>query len=257
MLSGACRGFVEISVFETGVPPRFRLYFVGPDGTPPPAPDPAAVRVETVRPSGARQRFAFVSGGSYLESAEDILEPHELSANLRWDGHELPETRFTEHDHGHEGSGGPHGGHGHHGHSHGASAHDTGIPTRSGLPGWCGGVFGHSHFVAERVDDTMESNERGIWAIKISLGGLGLTALFRVVIERVRARWIGHRVYGDIEVGVDPSLSLGDAHLITEKVRKQLRAHVRPLADAVVKVRPVVEDAVSAPSTNRSAVTLR
>jgi cation diffusion facilitator family transporter len=68
-------------------------------------------------------------------------------------------------------------------------------------------------------------------------------------VERVRARWIGHRVYGDLEVGVDPSLSLSDAHHIGEEVRKQLRAHVRLLADAVVKVRPVAEDAVSLPST--------
>jgi cation diffusion facilitator family transporter len=50
------------------------------------------------------------------------------------------------------------------------------------LLGWFGGAFGHSHFVAERVDETKESNERGIWALKISLVGLGLTAMFQVVI---------------------------------------------------------------------------
>jgi nickel/cobalt exporter len=181
VLIGARGGFVEISVFETGVPPRFRLYFVGGDGTPQPSPEPAAVTLETVRPSGARQVFAFVSGGSYVESAEVVPEPHEFSVKVRWDGEELPETRFTEHehDHGHDGSGGPHAGHGY-GHSHGASAHEHGDHDHGrGLLAWFGGVFGHSHSVAERIDETMESNERGIWALKISLVGLGLTPFSR------------------------------------------------------------------------------
>lgn len=43
-------------------------------------------------------------------------------------------------------------------------------------------MFFHSHDVHEKVDDVMESHERGIWALKISLLGLGFTAVMQVVI---------------------------------------------------------------------------
>lgn len=52
----------------------------------------------------------------------------------------------------------------------------------SGVLGWLKHTFAHSHDVHEKVDDAMESNERGIWALKISLLGLGATALFQVII---------------------------------------------------------------------------
>jgi cation diffusion facilitator family transporter len=48
--------------------------------------------------------------------------------------------------------------------------------------GWLRGTFAHSHDVSDKVDDALESSERGIWALKLSLVGLGLTALFQVVI---------------------------------------------------------------------------
>jgi cation diffusion facilitator family transporter len=69
-----------------------------------------------------------------------------------------------DHDHGHE----P-------GHEH---DHDHG----GGLLGWLRGTFAHSHAPHERVDSVMETSERGIWALKVSLVGLGLTALLQVVI---------------------------------------------------------------------------
>ncbi|MFL6203555.1 MAG: cation diffusion facilitator family transporter [Thermoanaerobaculia bacterium] len=70
-----------------------------------------------------------------------------------------------------------HGGHGHdHGHEHGEHTHGTGVL------GWLRGTFGHSHDIGDKVDESLESNERGIWALKVSLVGLGLTALFQVVI---------------------------------------------------------------------------
>ncbi|WP_201392572.1 cation diffusion facilitator family transporter [Ktedonobacter sp. SOSP1-52] len=42
-------------------------------------------------------------------------------------------------------------------------------------------VHGHSHAEAS-VDTALESSDRGIWALKISLLGLGVTALFQLVI---------------------------------------------------------------------------
>ena len=78
-------GAVELSVFEGGVPPVFRLRV--PAGVS--LPEAAAVALETVRPDGARQHFQFVSKGDFLESSEDIPEPHEFDAllTLKHGGH--------------------------------------------------------------------------------------------------------------------------------------------------------------------------
>lgn len=48
--------------------------------------------------------------------------------------------------------------------------------------GWLRHTFAHSHDVADKVDTAMATNERGIWALKVSLVGLGATALFQIVI---------------------------------------------------------------------------
>src|SRR5829696_4108736 len=75
--------------------------------------------------------------------------------------------------------------HGHeqdHDHGGGAHDHDHDHEHRPGILGWLQHTFAHSHDVHEKVDDAMETNERGIWALKVSLAGLGLTALFQVVI---------------------------------------------------------------------------
>ena len=71
-------GVVRLEVFEDGVPPCFRLRAqTGP------ALMAQAVTIETVRPDGARQVFAMRDQGSYLESADEIPEPHAFTANVR------------------------------------------------------------------------------------------------------------------------------------------------------------------------------
>jgi cation diffusion facilitator family transporter len=88
-------GDLILEVFEDGVPPRFRLRAaVGP------APSPEATLITTVRPDGARREFAVVACGDYLESVEEIPEPHAFSAQIRI-GAETYTTVFEEHDHGH------------------------------------------------------------------------------------------------------------------------------------------------------------
>lgn len=89
------RGAVELSIFEEGVPPRFRLLADGGLRL-----DPAAVSVETIRPDGARQLFAMADRGAYLESVEEIPEPHAFTARLRI-GSDEHAAIFDEHDHGH------------------------------------------------------------------------------------------------------------------------------------------------------------
>src|SRR5215208_3740660 len=69
-----------------------------------------------------------------------------------------------------------------HDHGGGAQDDDHDHEHRPGILGWLQHTFAHSHDVHEKVDDALESNERGIWALKLSLLGLGATALFQVVI---------------------------------------------------------------------------
>jgi hypothetical protein len=97
-------GFVEITVFETGVPPEFRLFFYDANKQPRSVPAQANVTIETVRPDGARQSFAFRVGDGYLQSTTDIPEPHEFRAIVRIaHGSHVREheVAFAEHDHAH------------------------------------------------------------------------------------------------------------------------------------------------------------
>ncbi len=97
-------GLVEVSVFETGVPPRFRLYFFDALRKPRKIPAGDSVIVETVRPGGEVESFAFVAKEDYLEAASELAEPHEFNGMLRLShgdhSHDYPFV-FTEHDHHH------------------------------------------------------------------------------------------------------------------------------------------------------------
>ncbi|CAB3810677.1 CDF family Co(II)/Ni(II) efflux transporter DmeF [Paraburkholderia fynbosensis] len=87
-------GVFVLSIFEDGVPPVFRI-------TPETSNsklDAAAVSVTTIRPDGTRQPFAFADRGGYLESKEDIPEPHAFKATVRLSDGEH-EVEFEEHDH--------------------------------------------------------------------------------------------------------------------------------------------------------------
>ncbi len=95
-------GKIELSVFEEGVPPVFRLR--APAGEELPAATDA--RIETRRPDGTGQIFAFVSKGDFLESCDAIPEPHEFDAllTLSHGGHvHTCRAEFREGDHHHHG----------------------------------------------------------------------------------------------------------------------------------------------------------
>jgi cation diffusion facilitator family transporter len=101
------RSILDIEVFEDGVPPRFR---VRAEADALPASD---LTIETSRPDGSRQSFTFEDRGAYLESRDEIPEPHAFIANIRLmqagQAHER-ELEFEEHDHDDA-------------HGHGAAAH--------------------------------------------------------------------------------------------------------------------------------------
>jgi nickel/cobalt transporter (NicO) family protein len=88
-------GVVDLSIFETGGPPHFRL--TGNFG------DTAVL--ETQRDNGSRQIFVFRNRGRYWESAEEIPEPHEFQVTLTMDHEGHAHTyivHFAEHEHAHE-----------------------------------------------------------------------------------------------------------------------------------------------------------
>lgn len=87
-------GFV-LEVFEDGVPPRFRLRVeTGPAFL------AQATSIETIRHDGTRQLFAMKDQGDYLESVEEIPEPHAFTAYVRMGQQEYPVV-FEEHEHAH------------------------------------------------------------------------------------------------------------------------------------------------------------
>ena len=106
-------GVLELSIFETGVPPRFRLSGLTAD----------SVTVQTRREGDARQDFRFANRGTYWESVEQIPEPHQFAVSVifnRGGQTRRYETQFTEHDHGHREHGRDYG----HGHDHETAPED-------------------------------------------------------------------------------------------------------------------------------------
>ena len=92
-------GTVRLEVFEQDVPPRFRLFSESGHAW-----DADQVSIETERPDGNRQAFTFAQGDGFLESNEEIPEPHEFVARLSL-GHDhhrhAYDVEFVEHDHQH------------------------------------------------------------------------------------------------------------------------------------------------------------
>jgi cation diffusion facilitator family transporter len=67
-------------------------------------PAAADLSIETIRPDGNRQLFSFDDRGGYLQSREEIPEPHAFIARIRvlQEGrHDERELEFEEHDHSH------------------------------------------------------------------------------------------------------------------------------------------------------------
>ena len=60
-------------------------------------------------------------------------------------------------------------------------------------------------------------------------------------VSEVRARWLGHRLRAEVNVAVDPDLSVAEGHAIAREVNHQLLHHLRYLDMAVVHVDPMQE----------------
>jgi nickel/cobalt exporter len=94
-------GKLRLEIVETGVPPRFRLSTERGRKW-----SAAEVSLSTIRADGERQAFKFVERDGFLESVDEVPEPHAFWARLNlgqgWDirSHEV---EFEEHAHENDG----------------------------------------------------------------------------------------------------------------------------------------------------------
>jgi Co/Zn/Cd efflux system component len=86
---------LELSIFEDGVPPVFRI--ASADGRQ--LPQASEVQVMTIRPDGSRQTFPFFQRPGYLESIGKIPEPHAFKAQVVLLPGGAKVVEFAEHDH--------------------------------------------------------------------------------------------------------------------------------------------------------------
>ncbi len=94
-------GVIAVEVFEDGVPPRWRIrsekghVWAAKDLT-----------IVTEGPDGARRAFTFIERGGYLESVDEIPEPHEFMARVSFGhgghSHDYDLSFVEDHDHGHD-----------------------------------------------------------------------------------------------------------------------------------------------------------
>ena len=86
---------LRLEVFEDDVPPRFRIYLEsGPELF------ANGAWIETRRPDGSLQRFSLINRGDFLESIDEIPEPHQFVAQIKV-GKQSYDVEFEEHEHAH------------------------------------------------------------------------------------------------------------------------------------------------------------
>jgi cation diffusion facilitator family transporter len=158
------RGSFEVSIFEEGVPPRFRIRFFDEQGNPRAPSDRNVVTIETQRDDGTRHSFTFVDrDAKFLEATDELPEPHEFNAVvvMAQEGHaDSFELQYREHEH-------------ESGHVHSEGRMRSILHELNPF---------HSHEHALETDAQLESSAKGIRAVQISLLLLGLTAAFQVVV---------------------------------------------------------------------------
>ena len=55
-------------------------------------------------------------------------------------------------------------------------------------------------------------------------------------VTEVRVRWLGHRLYAEVNIAVDPSLSVEEGHAIAVEVRHRMMHGLSHLSNVVVHV---------------------
>lgn len=104
MLLDTGHGWLEVCIFETGVPPRFRIYPCKASGETVPLPKGTQLGIETARLDGRTQKFGFEAKDTFWEATSELPEPHEFLAVVSLGHSDHAHTyrlRFTEEHHGH------------------------------------------------------------------------------------------------------------------------------------------------------------
>lgn len=104
MLLDTGHGWLEICIFEMGVPPRFRIYPCKANGQSVPLPKGTQLSIETARIDGSSQKFAFAPQTTFWEATTELPEPHEFLAIVTLGHADHAHTyrlRFTEEHHVH------------------------------------------------------------------------------------------------------------------------------------------------------------
>lgn len=145
-------GMMTLEIFEEGVPPCWRVRFDRGGW------QAGDLTVTTDRGGGATQSFRFVDKGDFLESVDEIPEPHEFAArvSLGHGGHSHDyhdyDVTFSEHDHGH--------------------GHDHGDDLREGLKVTGDDAYMDAHERAHAADITRRFADRNVSTGQILLFGL-------------------------------------------------------------------------------------
>jgi cation diffusion facilitator family transporter len=58
-------------------------------------------------------------------------------------------------------------------------------------------------------------------------------------VSEVRVRWLGHRLHAELNIAVDPDISVEKGHDIAKDVRHQLLHHLRYLSNATIHIDPL------------------
>lgn len=61
------------------------------------------------------------------------------------------------------------------------------------------------------------------------------------VVNRLRMRWVGHRLHAEVFIAVDPQMSTAESHDVAEELRHALFHELPNLSEIVVHVDPLVE----------------
>ncbi len=72
-------GVLRLEIFEAGVPPRFRIFADDNQGSVWAADQ---IKIDTERAGGVRHSFSFAQRDGFIESEQEIPEPHEFVARL-------------------------------------------------------------------------------------------------------------------------------------------------------------------------------
>jgi|UniRef100_UPI0037834AF6 nickel/cobalt exporter len=105
MLLDTGHGWLEVCIFEDGVPPRFRIYPCKASGDTVSLPKGTQLGIETARLDGRTQKFIFEARDTFWEATNELPEPHEFLAIISLGHSDHAHTyrlRFTEDHHHHK-----------------------------------------------------------------------------------------------------------------------------------------------------------